>query len=88
MPLKLGQMESEKAFKWVTEVKIEKDGEKKGKIADVGIMPGVQLVHACRHLILYPLEPELLFPNDAIIWKPKINLGPNLVKLLLDRWFW
>lgn len=45
MPLKLGWLESRKAFKWVTEVKIEKDGEK-GKIANAGIMPGVHLVHA------------------------------------------
>ena len=59
--------------------------KKKGKIADTGIMLSVQLVHACKHHILYPLELELLFPNDDIIRKPKINLGPNLVKLLLER---
>ena len=58
--------------------------EKKGKIADIGIMLDVRLVHACKHHILYLLELELLFPNDDIIRKPKINSGPNLVKLLLE----
>ena len=31
----------------------------------------------CRQHILYPLQLEHLFPNDAEILKPKVGLGPN-----------
>ena len=31
----------------------------------------------CRHCILYPLQLEAPFSNDAEILRPKIGLGPN-----------
>ena len=34
----------------------------------------------CRHRILYPLQLEPSFPNDAEILKPKVGLGPNVDK--------
>ena len=41
-----------------------------------------------RHLIWYPLWPKPLFSNDDITWRPKVDLGSNLVKFDLRDYFW
>ena len=33
----------------------------------------------CRHRILYPLQLELLFPNDSEILRPNVGLGLNQI---------
>ena len=37
------------------------------------------------HYILYPLQLETPFPNDAEILRPKIGLGPNHITNRLER---
>ena len=42
-------------------------------------------IDPCRHLILYPLQLRPPFPNDNITLRPKVDLGPNLVKSRLEK---
>ena len=42
---------------------------------------------ACRHHILYPLQLGSPFPNDVIILKSKVDLGPNQMKIDLRKVF-
>ena len=43
--------------------------------------------HNYKHLILYPLQPEPLFPINNITLRSKVDLGSNLVKSWLEKFF-
>ena len=54
----------------------------------LGFNPMMHTISWCRHLILYPLRLELSFLNDDSTRRLKVDLGPNLVKLWHEWWFW
>ena len=45
------------------------------------------LTHSYRYLILYTLQLRPLFPNNDITLRPKVDIGPNIVKSWLDELF-
>lgn len=50
--------------------------------------PSRIILSICRHLILFPLQLELSFPNDDNTRRSRTDLGPRYGYTLVERCFW